>query len=77
MARVSDLDFGWTCVIRVLEQGIELIDRSMPFLMNGSFAIFQWKSPYSRNGSKPDLWKNTFSILQKREHRREASVHQY
>jgi hypothetical protein len=36
MARVSDLDFGWTCVIRVLEQGIELIDRSITLIMNCS-----------------------------------------
>jgi len=35
MPRISDLNFSGLCRIRVLEQGIELMDRSTKFHMSG------------------------------------------
>jgi hypothetical protein len=50
MPRVRDLNFRWTGVTWVLEQGIELWDRLTEFLMNGFSLIFQWKKLFLRNG---------------------------
>jgi len=45
MARVSDLDFGWTCVIRVLEQGIELRDRLTAWIIKS--CSIHWQKRYT------------------------------